>query len=194
MSIKRKVALKYRNSAAKRIRLAKLKARATKLIVLNSDSSDNESNCKNFTGFDPEIEDSFEREIDFQKNDTFNLNPSNPSLHNFDFSNSNNENNEREVDLQETGSLNSDANLNSNFSDNSISNNENVIRDNVNDNRSNDTFNDDVEQDYNEQNDVDVGSNLDDERQQNNYLLNMLRKWALRGVSKKKVDEFPNST
>lgn len=46
-------------------------------------------------------------------------------------------------------------------------------------------INDGVEQNNKQS---DIASNFNDKEQQNNYLLHMLREWAMRGVSKKKVD------
>lgn len=48
----------------------------------------------------------------------------------------------------------------------------------------------DIKQSFNKQSDVDEILNFNNEEEKNNYLLNGLREWSLRGVPKKKVDEL----
>lgn len=162
---KQQVPSTYRISATKQIKLNELKAIAERSVVFNSNNNiPIQRHENNNIDSDDAIVDSFlQRQIVFQE-----------------------DNNSLNVD--------SDSNLSSNcnsscFDNYCISNQNNSIIQNIEfTDYGIDSEQSIIEQNYDKQSDINETPNFNNEQEKNNYLLNALREWSLRGISKKKVD------
>ncbi|XP_071575972.1 uncharacterized protein [Temnothorax nylanderi] len=158
---KRKIPFKHRISTKKHIKLNELKAIATGSI--NSNNSTQRHVCES-NNDDTNVDSFLENHIGFQEEggNYLNIDPDSNLC-----SNSSNYSDNFSISSKSNSTIENSA-----FIDYDDINNEQSI----------------AEQNCDKQSDIDETSQFNNEQEKNNYLLNALREWSLRGVSKKKVD------